>query len=208
MRLLNTTGLMVAAAIHMPTIQARQNCGYPLPAKPLVAGFCAPLAIFPLVGSVPTPASFLARMAFNALEHRNITQIHRMLERFVRFVTILAFVIGEGAQIDRVLKWSGLRIVFGQSGRVVDHRVADIAVVRNDFTGIADVLAIVTAEAARKIKVADVVRVGLPVGLHLWEKVTLKDTLNFSHGAVDRSLLLGVHLSVVRAIELVQTGID
>ena len=147
-------------------------------------------------------------MAFNTLKHRNITQIHRMLERFVRFVTILAFVIGERAQIDRVLKWSSLRIVFGQSGRVVDHRVADVAVVRNDFAGIADVLAIVTAEAAREIEVANVVRVSLPVCLHLRKKVSLKDTLNFSHGAFDRRLLLGVHIFVVRAIELVQTGID
>ena len=87
-------------------------------------------------------------MAFHTLEHRNITQIHGMLERFVRFVAILAFAIGERAQIDRVLEWSGLRIIFGRSGRIVDHRVADVAVVRNDFAGIADVLAIVTAETA------------------------------------------------------------
>ena len=60
-------------------------------------------------------------MALNALEHRNITQIQGMLERFVRFVAMLAFVIGERAQIDRVLEWSSLRIVFGRSGGVVDR---------------------------------------------------------------------------------------
>lgn len=147
-------------------------------------------------------------MAFNTLEHRNITQIHRMLERFVRFVTILAFVIGERAQIDRVLKWSGLRIVFGQSGRVVDHCVADVAVVGDDFAGIADVLAVVTAEAAREIKVADVVWVGLPISLHLREKVVLKYALDFSHRTFDRSLLLRVHIFVVRLIELIQALIN
>ena len=86
-------------------------------------------------------------MAFRALKHRNITQIHWMLERLVRFVAILAFVIGERAQLDRVLEWSGLRIIFGRSGRIVDHRVADAAAVRNEFAGIADMLAVVTAKA-------------------------------------------------------------
>lgn len=55
-------------------------------------------------------------MTLNALKHRDITQIYGMLERLVRFMAILAFVIGERAQVNRVLEWSDLRIFFGRAG--------------------------------------------------------------------------------------------
>lgn len=147
-------------------------------------------------------------MALNALKHRDITEIHGMLERFVRFVAIIAFVIGERAQINRVLKRSRLHIFFGRGSGVIDHRVADVAVVGNNFAGIADVVTVVAAEAARGIKMANVVWVSLPVCLHLRKKVSLKDTLNFRDRDLDRGLFLQVDVFVVRFIELIQARIN
>src|SRR6266481_6972129 len=110
-------------------------------------------------------------MALHALEHRDITKINRMLEWLVSFVAKLTFAVGQRAEINRVLEWSGL-YRSGRIKRIVDYRVADVAVVGDDFAGVADVLAVVTAEAAREIKMTDVVWVSLPVGLHLGKKVS------------------------------------
>jgi hypothetical protein len=41
-------------------------------------------------------------MALDALKLRDVAEIDWMLEGFVRFVTELAFVIGESAQINRM----------------------------------------------------------------------------------------------------------
>ena len=85
-------------------------------------------------------------MTLHALKHRDITKINRMLEWFVSFMARVAFAIGQRAQINRVLEWSDL-YRGGRIKRVVDYRVADVAVVGDDFAGVADVLAVVTAEA-------------------------------------------------------------
>lgn len=87
-------------------------------------------------------------MTLDALKHRDITKIHGMLEWLVRFMAIVAFVVGERAQINRVLEWSGLHIRFGRGCRVIDHRMADVAIVGDDFAAATDVLAVVTAKAA------------------------------------------------------------
>jgi hypothetical protein len=147
-------------------------------------------------------------MTLNTLKHRDITKINRMLEGLVGFMAIVAFVVGKRTQIDRVLKWSRLRIFFGRPGRVIDHRVADVAVVGDYFAGVAHVFAVVTAEAAREIEMADVVWMGLPIGLHLREKVSLKDALNLGHGSLDCDLLLGEYVFVIRLIELIQVLIN
>ena len=42
-------------------------------------------------------------MAFNALEHRYIAQVDRMLEWLISLVTGFAFAIGKATKIDRVL---------------------------------------------------------------------------------------------------------
>src|SRR5260370_41489590 len=110
-------------------------------------------------------------MALHTLEHRDITKINRMLEWLVSFVAKLAFAVGQRAEINRVLEWSGL-YRSGRIKRVVDHRVADVAVVGDDFAGVADVLAVVTAEAAREIKRPDVAWVVLPAGLTLGTKAS------------------------------------
>jgi len=47
-------------------------------------------------------------MTLNTLEHRNVPQIHRVLERLVRFMTSLALAVSQAAEIDGVLNRNGL----------------------------------------------------------------------------------------------------
>ena len=42
-------------------------------------------------------------MTLDTLEHRDVTQVNRVFERFVRLVTGFALAIGQAAEIDRVL---------------------------------------------------------------------------------------------------------
>lgn len=87
-------------------------------------------------------------MAFNALEHGNIAQVNGMLKGFVGLVAGLAFAISLAAEIDRVLKGPSLHILSSRPCGVIDHSVADVAVVGDDFTRVADVFAVMTAETA------------------------------------------------------------
>jgi len=52
-----------------------------------------------------------------------------------------------------------------RTGRIRQNRFGD------DLAGIANVIAIVTAETTRRIKMADIVRVSFPVRFHLREEV-------------------------------------
>ena len=59
----------------------------------------------PLLG-LPRFHSLLL-MTLDALKRRDIAKINRVLERLVSFVAIIALVVGERAQINRVLEWPG-----------------------------------------------------------------------------------------------------
>ena len=87
-------------------------------------------------------------MTFNALEHRNIAKVHRMLKRLVRLVAELAFMVGKSSEINRMLEGSGSHILLGWSSGIVDHGVADVAVISNHPAAIANVFAVMTAETA------------------------------------------------------------
>ena len=87
-------------------------------------------------------------MTFNALEHRDITQINWMLKRLARFMARLAFPVGEASKINRVLERPGLRISFGLASRVVEHRMADVAIIPDYLASIAYVLAVVATKAS------------------------------------------------------------
>ena len=80
--------------------------------------------------------------------------------------------------------------------------MAGVAVAADELARVAHVLAVVAAEAAGGIEVADVVRVRLPVGLHFREEVGLVDALDFADGPFDGPFLLRVQACVVGAIEL------
>src|SRR5262250_1187550 len=105
-------------------------------------------------------------------------------------------------------KRSRLRILFRWRRRIVDHRVTDVAVVADDLAAVADVLAVVTAEATGKVKMSNVVRMRLPVGLHLRKEISLENALNFGDSGVDRWSFVRVNVRVVRAIEIIQAGCD
>ena len=85
-------------------------------------------------------------MALNTLEHRDIAEINRMLKRLVRLMAKLAFVIRKASEINWMLEGSGSHILLGWSSGIVDHRVADVAVISNHLAAIANVFAVMTAE--------------------------------------------------------------
>src|ERR1700694_4317641 len=126
----------------MPTLMGLlrrvENGRLPL-AGGVLEGFCSALGNLNELASAPSRSATGAisrlppRMALDTLKHRDITKINRMLERLVRFMAILAFVVSERAQINGVLKWSGPNILLRRRRRVIDHCVADIAVIANDF---------------------------------------------------------------------------
>ena len=87
-------------------------------------------------------------MALDALKHRDIAKVHRMLKGLVRLMAKLAFVIGKPSEINRMLEGSGSHILLGWSSGIVDHRVADVAVISNHLAAAADVFTVMTAETA------------------------------------------------------------
>ena len=71
-----------------------------------------------------------------------------MLEGLVRLMAEVTFAIGKSSKIDGVLERSGARIVFRRARRIVDHRVADVAVISNHLAAVANVFAVMAAETA------------------------------------------------------------
>ena len=63
--------------------------------------------------------------------------------------------------------------------------MADSAIVADHFARVADVLAIVTAKTPREIKMTDIVRMRLPIGLHFRKKIGAKDSLDFGNRTFD-----------------------
>ena len=118
-------------------------------------------------------------MTFHTLKHRDIAEINRMLKWLVRLVAEVAFAVGETSEINRMLERSGARIVFRRARRIVDHRMANVAIIPDHFAGIANVLTVMTAETSRRIKMTDIIRMSLPIRFHLREKIRLEDALNF-----------------------------
>src|SRR5262245_49342800 len=92
-------------------------------------------------------------------------------------VTSLAVEASQISQLNRMFVRSQPGVPFGRRRRIVDHRMADIAIVSNHLPALAHMLSVVTPEAAGKIEVTYVVRMGLPVGLHLRKRICLKDSL-------------------------------
>ena len=118
-------------------------------------------------------------MAFDTLEHRNVAEVDWMLKWLVCLVARFAFAVSEASKIDGMLKRAGSRIVFRRARGIVDYRMADVAIIPDHFARVANMLTIMTAETSRRIKMADVIRMRLPICLHLREKVRLENALNF-----------------------------
>src|ERR1043166_7287026 len=99
-------------------------------------------------------------------------------------------------------EWTSPHVLLRWARGVINHRVADVAVVANYFAVLAHVLAVMATKAAGKIKMADVVRVRLPISLHLREKISLKDSLDLFHGRVDRRVLRAINIWIIRTIKI------
>ena len=94
----------------------------------------------------------------------------------------------EIAEVHRVLELARRgRYLFG-GVLLREHGVAGIAVFWNDLAFGANVLSIVTAEASTGIKMPDIVRVRLPVQLHLRKSRALENSLHFVHCIPDIQL--------------------
>ena len=124
-------------------------------------------------------------MALCALERRYVAKIYRMFERLVGLVAGLALTLRQSAEIHGMPERSGLCILSRWPGRIEDDCVADVAIVADDLAAVADMFTIVAAEASREMKMPDIVWVGLPVSLHLWEKVSLENALGFRDRSFD-----------------------
>lgn len=124
-------------------------------------------------------------MTVGALKHRNIAEVDRVLERFVRTVTSLALTCSEAAEVDGMFEGPGVWVLFNRTRGVVEHGVADVAIVADHFARAALVLAVVTTETSGRYQMTDVIWVRLPVSLHLRKEVDLVDALHLFDGAVD-----------------------
>ena len=84
-------------------------------------------------------------MAFDALKHRDVTEINRVFEWLVSLVASLALSIAEATEVYRMLKRAQLyrrcRI-----GRIVDHCVTNVAVVSNYLAVLTHLLAVMTTK--------------------------------------------------------------
>lgn len=146
-------------------------------------------------------------MTYGTLEHRYVSEIYRMLELLVRAVARIASPVSECPQIYGMGVWPALDVLFGRSGRVVNDRVADIAVIRYHFTCLANMLAVMTSETSLRIQMAGIVRMGLPIRLHFREEVVLEYPLDLSDGALDQVRILGMKVSVIGPVKFVNVRI-
>src|SRR5215467_8481984 len=110
----------------------------------------------------PDPAA----VAVAAVDLCHISEINRMFE-------------GDGS-------WRRQRnrpLILSQNG------VAGVAILAHNLAIGADVLTVMTAEAAVEIEMPDVVGMGLPIQLHLGECRALVDGLQFVDGVADLEFL-------------------
>jgi hypothetical protein len=123
-------------------------------------------------------------------------------------MTLTAFEPLDIAQIDRVLERPALSRDPGVSFCLIENRVTDIAVLPDNLAGRAYVLPVMAAEAPLRIEVAYVIRMSLPIRLHLRERVCSVDSLDFGNSLLDRITLAGMHVRISQAVELVEARSD
>ena len=106
-----------------------------------------------------------------------------MLKAAISFVAGGALELALLAERDRMAERAVWSMGSDSALGLVECRVTETAVFADDAPCLTHVLAVVTAEAALKVEVADIVRVRLPVGLHFGEGVGLEDALHLSRRA-------------------------
>lgn len=108
-----------------------------------------------------------------------------MFERSVGFVASRALPVSFVAQIHRMLKLSVLARNGFSAERLVERRVADVAIVSDNFSFFAEMLSVVAPETALNFIMPDIIGVCLPIGFHFREKIRLINSLNFRNRAAD-----------------------
>lgn len=88
-------------------------------------------------------------MTYRALELRYVAEIDRVLELLIRLMACITSPIGEGSEIHRMDERPRLHVCRRRSVRIINGRVANVAVVRDDLAGVAEMLAIVAPETTR-----------------------------------------------------------
>ena len=88
-------------------------------------------------------------MTFDALKHRDVPEVNRVLEGLVCMMTALTLAICKPSEIHRVLERTRARVLLGRPCRIEKYCVTDITVVSDHFAGVAHVLTIVAAKATR-----------------------------------------------------------
>ena len=120
-------------------------------------------------------------MTLRTLELRDIAEVQRVHECTVAFVTRRALECIAISQVYRMLKYPACRRSGLARGRLVERGVTNGTIVA-DHTPIGrEVLAVVAPETALSIVVPNVIRVCLPIRLHLGEKICSIDPLNFRY---------------------------
>jgi len=100
-------------------------------------------------------------------------------------MTLAAFEPFDIAQVDGVLERPVVGGDRSASIRLTEDRVADIAVIPDKLARRAYVLPVMASEASLRIEVAYVIRVSLPVRLHLREIAGPVNPLDFVNGLLD-----------------------
>ncbi len=144
-------------------------------------------------------------MALDALERRNISEIHGMLESVIALMTNGASEIRKSAQVDGMFERSGRCCGSGRTGGIGQYAVTNSAVVAHHLTGVAHVIAIMTTKTAGKIEVSDIVWMRLPINSHLRKNVRLKDPFYLTNCFFYGTVLSGVDVLIVNAVKLVHT---
>lgn len=139
-------------------------------------------------------------MAIGTLETGDIAEIKRMLERPVSLVAGRALEGISVAQVDGMLETAIRRCELNSGKRLIESDVADRAVIADHLSVRAGMLAIVTAETALIIEMADIVNMACPVRIHLREKVCAVYTLDLRNGVVDSCPLSCGDLRIIRLV--------
>src|SRR5919112_3711487 len=143
----------------------------------------------------------LPRVTVHALELREVAEVDGVLEGARVAVARRAVHPREVADVYGVAELAVLNGDGRAAPGLVEDGVANVALVADDAPVVGLVLAVVAAEAALIIEVAQVVGVRLPVGLHLGEVVGLVDALHLRDGRAHRVAFLRVEVWVVLPVE-------
>ena len=84
-------------------------------------------------------------MTLHTLEHRNVAKVYWMLKALIGLMTRFAFAVGQATEVDWMLNLKSFHVCRGYR-RIGQNGMADIAVVGDDSTRVANMLAVMTSK--------------------------------------------------------------